>query len=394
MLVISDNVGGRNIPKPAALAIVIIIVVIVAAAAYMGTQPAASPTAAPTTAAPTTVTATATATTTAPPTATHEITPTATTPPQLKMAAIHWTPSVFATTWDILQHEPMLRMEEKYDLVFDFSESVGIPDAERVARSYADKGYDIIFFTSWFPDAIRAVAGDYPEVVCIGAGGGVELHILYPPPEEIPPNVGHYDAFIHEASFLNGYLAGKMTETNVVGIVGTIPVINNNQRNNAFIEGVKTANPDADVKLAYIYSFFDPVSAKEAAFAMIDQGADILYSGATGVEEAASERGVYLCAAQLARLFQAGAQEIVISSDYWILDPILDEIVSSVIEDKFESKEYFKNMADGGADFLIHLPDDIPADIISELDDFKERIIQGVYVVVPNSAPPEEFWGL
>ncbi len=366
--------------KSSALAgIIVVIVIIVAAAAYIGTQPAApSTTTAPTTTTPKTTTTTTTTTAEEP----------------LKVAAIHLHPTIVATEWDISQNLSMLRMKDKYNFTFDFTEGVGVTDGERVGRSYADKDYDIIFLTNWYPDAIKAIADDFPDVVVLGAGGGTELHVLYPPPEDIPPNVGHYDSFMHESAYLAGYLAANVTETNILGIVGQYPVINANRYYNGFIQGAKDANPDVEIKLTWVFTWFDPPKTKEAAIALVEGGADFIFSDATGAWEGANEQGVYYVPAQQDRPAIEFAPDVVIASSNWNLDPALDDVITGVQEGKFEAREYMYGLADGGVTFKLHLPDKVPSDVLSELNVLEKRIINGELVITPVIAAPDEYWGL
>lgn len=320
------------------------------------------------------------------------------------MAAIHIEPTVMSHSWDVAQYEPMLRLKEKYDLIYEFTEGVTVPEGERVGRSYAERGFDIIMFTSWYPDAIKAIARDYPDIVVLGAGGGTELHVLYPPPEEIPPNVGHYDSYLHESAYLCGYLAGKMTETNIIGIVGQYPVLNANRYFNGFIQGVYDAfggipwgerrNPNVDVKITWIFTWYDPPKGREAAISLIEAGADIIFSDAAGASTGAAEKGVYFIASQLERPDIDWAPEVVLASSNWILDPIFEEIIVSVMEDRFEAKEYYAGMAGGGAKFKINLPEAVPPGVVDELKVLEERILNGELVIQPIITQPEAHWGL
>ena len=87
-------------------------------------------------------------------------------------------------------------------------------------------------------------------------------------------------------------LAGGLTESNVIGVVGGLPVPEVNRIVNAFIAGAESVNPEVDVKTTFINSWFDPAAAKEAALAQIDAGADVLFAERFGVIEAAAENGL------------------------------------------------------------------------------------------------------
>ena len=88
-------------------------------------------------------------------------------------------------------------------------------------------------------------------------------------------------------------IAGAMTKSNTIGVVGGVPVPEVNRLVNAFIAGAKKTNPDAKVLVSFINSWFDPAAAKEAALAQVDAGADVLFAERFGVIEVAQEKGLY-----------------------------------------------------------------------------------------------------
>lgn len=362
---------------------IVVIVVVIAAAAYLGTQPAAPPTTTPTTAAPTAATATATATTT-------EIIPVE----KLKVALVIDAPTITSHSWYIAQYDGLLVAQEKYDFELEYTEGAAVAEGERVGRSYADRGFDVLFYGSWYPDSIKAIAEDFQDVVVMGAGGGTELHVIYPPPEQVPPNVGHYDSYLHEAAYLCGYLAGKMTETDSLGMVGQYPVANANRYYNGFVQGAKDANPDVEINMTWIFSWYDPATAKEGAIALIEGGADFIFSDASGAWEGAIDKGVYYMNGQLEHPATTVAPEVTIASINWILTKQFDEVISSVIDGTFQAKEYFLGMADGGSEFRLHLPDEVPSDILSEVIELEDRIINGELVIDPVIIDPIDYWRL
>jgi basic membrane lipoprotein Med (substrate-binding protein (PBP1-ABC) superfamily) len=87
-------------------------------------------------------------------------------------------------------------------------------------------------------------------------------------------------------------LAGGLTKSNIIGAVGAMPIPEVNRLINAYIAGARSVNDQVEVKVSFIDSFFDPATAKEAALAQIDAGADVLYAERDGVIEAAQEKGV------------------------------------------------------------------------------------------------------
>ena len=152
----------------------------------------------------------------------------------------------------------------------------------RAARSRRQQKPDIIFGDAFGnEEAVRRVAKDFPKIAFVfGSGGG---------PSD--PNVSVFDNWIHEPAYLCGMLAGGLTKTGTIGVVGGYPVPEVNRLVNAFIAGAKEINPEAKVLVTFINSWFDPAAAKEAALAQIDAGADVLFAERFGVIEAAAGKG-------------------------------------------------------------------------------------------------------
>jgi basic membrane protein A len=105
------------------------------------------------------------------------------------------------------------------------------------------------------------------------------------------PNFSVFDNYIQEPAYLTGMVAGGMTKSNKIGMVGGFPIPEVNRLMNAFMAGAKETNPKVEFSVSFINSWFDPPKAKEAAFAMIDKGADVMYAERFGVSDAAKEKG-------------------------------------------------------------------------------------------------------
>ena len=117
-------------------------------------------------------------------------------------------------------------------------------------------------------------------------------------------------------------LAGGLTQSNVIGVVGGLPVPEVNRIVNAFIAGAEAVNPDVDVKTTFINSWFDPAAAKEAALAQIDAGADVLFAERFGVIEAAAENGLYSFGNMSDQ--KELAPESVVSGPVWNMNPTVE----------------------------------------------------------------------
>lgn len=170
----------------------------------------------------------------------------------IKMAAIFQTP--IEESWDGAVHQGCIEASKELNVPYEFTEKVGAADFERVLREYAERGFDLIVGDAFLAgeEPVRRVAKDYPEIAfAFGSEYG---------PQE--PNLSVFDNWIHEPAYLCGVIAGRMTKTNVVGVVAAMPINEVNRLVNAFKLGAQSINPKVKVKIAYIGSWFDLPKAK------------------------------------------------------------------------------------------------------------------------------------
>jgi basic membrane protein A len=159
-------------------------------------------------------------------------------------------------------------------------------DSERVMRDLASHGHQLIFATSfgYLEPALR-VAAEFPNVKFEHAGG-----------YKTAPNLNTYNARYYEGRYLAGLVAGAVSGSSVAGYVAGFPVPEVIQGINAFALGMRAASPKAQVRVLWLNTWFDPAREREAAFALIGQGADVLtnHSASPAVAIAAEEKGVKL----------------------------------------------------------------------------------------------------
>ena len=158
------------------------------------------------------------------------------------------------------------------------------PDSERVARELSADGYKLIFGASFgYMKPMLSVANDNPDTRYLIASG-----------YQTAKNFGGYNARWHEGGYLAGIVAGKTTRSNTIGFVGAHPVPDVMWYLNAFTLGVRSVNPKAMVHVVFINSWFDPPKERDAAVALMNQGADVLthFTDTPAVTTAAEARGV------------------------------------------------------------------------------------------------------
>jgi simple sugar transport system substrate-binding protein len=158
-------------------------------------------------------------------------------------------------------------------------------DAERVIRQLAADGNTLIFTTSFgYMEPTLKVAKQFPKVRFEHATG-----------YKTAPNVAVYQARFYEGAYLLGILAGKMTKTNTLGFVGSFPIPEVIRNINAFTLGAQSVNPAIKTKVIWVSSWYDPGKERQAAEALVAQGADVMCQNtdSPATVQVAQEKGVY-----------------------------------------------------------------------------------------------------
>ena len=289
--------------------------------------------------------------------------------------------SVIEEPWDGVIHAALEAEAAAGRITHTYQDSIGYDgQMEFVLQEVASEGPDIIFGDSFGnEEAVRRAAAQFPDIPFVfGSGGG---------PAE--PNFSVFDNWIHEPAYLAGMLAGGLTKSNVIGVVAGYPVPEVNRITNAFIAGATTQNPEVEVKVTFINSWFDPATAKEAAVAQIGQGADVLYAERAGVIEAAVEAGIPVVG-NMADQQELGPENVV-TSVMWNMAPTVEYVVDQVRAGAYTSQDLkdFTMMAKGGADLApINPAIDVPADLAAAVDAKKADILSGLFRVDINESQP------
>ena len=151
------------------------------------------------------------------------------------------------------------------------------------AEELAADGVDMVITTFYSMDEILEVAADYPDTIFLTWAGW-----------QTAENVGHYDAATEDGRYLDGLIAGSITESGLIGYPAGFPIEEVNRALNAFTIGVREMNPDAVVQAVYINSWYDPPVEQQAAEALANAGADVLAHelNSPAVAQVAESRGL------------------------------------------------------------------------------------------------------
>ena len=299
----------------------------------------------------------------------------------IKVAGIYTQP--IQQKWDARLHQGLEAAKAKGDIEYVFSEKVANTDYIRVLREYCESGVQLIVGEAFgISKEARKVADEYPDIAFL-MGDPFEPH---------GSNFSVFDNYIHEPCYLMGILAGSMTKTNKLGMVGGYPIGEVNRLFHAFINGAKSVNPDIQYKVTFIGSWYDPPKAKEAAFAQIEAGADIMYAERAGVVDAAREKGVLAFGNVNDMNKEENGTDVVVTSALWHMEAAIANAIEEVRTGTFTAANYkeWTMMQKGGASLAPYyeFEDKIPADAKALVDDTAAKIMSGEFTVDINDEEP------
>src|SRR4249920_827544 len=299
---------------------------------------------------------------------------------KIKVAAIYTVP--VEQQWVSRIDKAMKAAVARGEIEYVFSENVANADYERVMRQYAEAGNTLVVGESFAVElAARKVAKDFPKVsFLMGSSKGPQA-----------PNFSVFDNFIQEPSYLAGMIAGGMTKSNKIGMVGGFPIPEVNRLMNAFMAGAKEVNPKVEFAVTFINSWFDPPKAKEAAFAMIDKGADVMYAERFGVSDAAKERGKLAIGNVINT--QDKYPDTVVASALWNMEPTINLAIKNAKDGKFKAEDYgkYSTMKYKGSELapLGTFEKKVPADVVKKAKAKEKAIVDGAFTVEVVETEPK-----
>jgi basic membrane lipoprotein Med (substrate-binding protein (PBP1-ABC) superfamily) len=301
----------------------------------------------------------------------------------LKVAGIYTVP--VEQQWVSRIHKAAEAAVAAGEIDYTFTENVANTDYPRVMREYAEQGVKLIVGEIFgVEQEAREVAAEYPEVAFL-------MGSSFMPDAAANPNLAVFDNYIQDASYLTGIIAGAMTKTGNVGLVGGFPIPEVNRLMHAFMAGVKETRPDATFQVSFIGSWFDPPKAKETAFAMIEAGADMMYAERFGVADAAKERGVLAIGNVIDT--QADYPETVVASALWHFEPTMNAAIAAVKAGNFVADNYgvYSYMKAGGCSLapLGTFEGKVPEAAMALVAEREAAIRAGTFTVTVDDSEPK-----
>lgn len=240
------------------------------------------------------------------------------------------------------------------------------PDSERVIRQMAADGHKVIFTTSFgFMNPTLKVAKQFPNVKFEHATGYKQSE-----------NVSTYSGRFYEGRYVVGKIAGKMTKSNIIGYVGSFPIPEVVRGINATALAAKSVNPDIQIKVAWVNTWYDPGKEGDAAKALIDQGADIIlqHTDSPAPLQVAEARGVWAVGQASDMHHFAPKAQLTAIIDNW--DSYYVERTKAALDGSWKSGDTWAGLKSGMVE-LSKYNDAIPADVVKLAEETRKGIIDG-----------------
>jgi basic membrane protein A len=244
-------------------------------------------------------------------------------------------------------------------------------DAERVFRDMVGQGNKLIFGTTFgYMEPMLKVAADSKGVKFEHATGYKQAD-----------NLRTYDSRTYEGAYMAGVIAGKMTKSNTLGVVGSIPIPEVIRNINSFTMGAQSVNPKIKTKVVWVNEWFNPPKETEAAQSLINQGADVLFQNT-------DSSAVLQTAAKNKKLafgwdsdMTAYAPEAHLASAIINWGPYYVKATRDALEGKWTGGTAVWWGVKEGAIDVVSISDKVPADTKAQIDKIKAGLKDGSFVI-------------
>jgi basic membrane protein A and related proteins len=244
-------------------------------------------------------------------------------------------------------------------------------DAERVIREMATSGNKLIFGTTFgYMETMLKLAPEFPDVKFEHATGYKQAD-----------NMRTYDSRTYEGAYMAGVIAGKMTKTNTLGVVASIPIPEVIRNINSFTLGAQSINPKIKTKVVWVNGWFDPPKETEAATSLINGGADVLFQNTDSpavlkTAEAKGKRAFGWDSDMTAYGPKAHLASAVIN---W--GPYYIKATKEALDGTWKGGTgSWMGVKDGAID-IVSIAEDVPAETKAKIDEIKAGLKDGSFVI-------------
>jgi basic membrane lipoprotein Med (substrate-binding protein (PBP1-ABC) superfamily) len=241
-------------------------------------------------------------------------------------------------------------------------------------RQYGAKGFNLVFGHGFeFQDAALRVAPDFPNTVYITTSG-----------TSVAKNVGGAEFAFEEASYLAGVVAGRVTKSGILGMIGGTELPPVKRSFEAFEQGAKSVNPKVKTLVSYIGNWDDVSAGKEQAIAQISRGADVIFQNADaaglGIFQAVKEaKGV--------RIIGSNSNQNAIAPQQTLGSVVIDLphafllIAREVKKGGFTGKVFSLGLHDDVVTFVPNpvVSASLPQGLLAKVDSLKNQMVSGAF---------------
>jgi simple sugar transport system substrate-binding protein len=244
-------------------------------------------------------------------------------------------------------------------------------DAERVFRDMAGQGNKLIFGTTFgYMEPMLKVAADLKDVKFEHATGYKQAE-----------NMRTYDSRTYEGAYMAGVIAGGMTKTNTIGVVGSIPIPEVIRNINSFTLGAQSVNPKIKTKVVWINEWFNPPKETEAAQSLMNGGADVLMQNtdSSAVLQTAEKAGKYAFGWDSDMTAYAPKAHLASAIINWA--PYYIKATGDALEGKWKGGEASWWGVKEGAIDIVSISDKVPAELKAKVEAVKAGLKDGSFVI-------------
>jgi basic membrane protein A len=243
-------------------------------------------------------------------------------------------------------------------------------DAERVLRDMATQGNKLIFGTTFgYMEPMLKVAADFKDVKFEHATG-----------YKTADNMRTYDSRTYEGAYMAGVIAGKMTKTNTLGVVGSVPIPEVVRNINSFTLGAQSVNPRIKTRVVWVGDWFNPPKETEAATSLINGGADVLMQNtdSSAVLQTAEKLGKRAFGWDSDMSSYAPKAHLGSAVINWA--PYYIKTVHDVLDGTWKTGQSWWGVKEGAIDF-VSVAADVPDEAKKKLDEVKAGLKDGSFSI-------------
>jgi basic membrane protein A and related proteins len=243
-------------------------------------------------------------------------------------------------------------------------------DAERVIRDMASQGNKIIFGTTFgYMEPMLKVAPDFKDVK-FEHGTGYKT----------AENMRTYDSRTYEGAYMAGVIAGKMTKSNTLGVVASIPIPEVIRNINSFTLGAQSSNPKVKTKVVWVNEWFNPPKETEAATSLINGGADVLFQNtdSPAVLKTAQDKGKRAFGWDSDMTAYGPKAHLASAVINW--GPYYIKATNDVLEGKWTTGMSWWGVKEGAID-IVSIAEDVPAETKAKVDEIKAGLKAGTFAI-------------